>query len=98
MTDNNRNAFRPEGQAQQSNDPLLELTRLFNLDFNPNGNNDSNRPNNSESGADVTPAPETNGPDDAPIYHFWTLVRRQKPRRRKTLPILRTISVRRSKM
>ena len=67
MTDNNRNAVRSEGQAQQSNDPLLELTRLFNLDFNPNGNNDSNRPNNPESGADVTPAPETNGPDDADL-------------------------------
>ena len=67
MTDNNRNAVRSEGQAQQSNDPLLELTRLFNLDFNPNGNNEASRPNNPQSGANVTPAPENNGPNDADL-------------------------------
>ena len=72
MTDNNRNAFRPEGQAQQSNDPLLELTRLFNLDFNPNGNNESNRPSNPETSADVTPAPENNEPDDADLSFLDT--------------------------
>lgn len=72
MTDNNRNAFRPEGQAQQSNDPLLELTRLFNLDFNPNGNNESNRPSNPETSANVTPAPETNNPDDADLSFLDT--------------------------
>ncbi|WP_295724061.1 SPOR domain-containing protein [uncultured Bartonella sp.] len=72
MTDNNRNAFRPEGQAQQSNDPLLELTRLFNLDFNPNGNNESNRPSNPETSADVTPAPHTNNPDDSDLSFLDT--------------------------
>lgn len=39
MTDDNRNANHSGGQARQGQDPLLELTRLFNLDFNANGNN-----------------------------------------------------------
>ncbi|WP_297323089.1 hypothetical protein, partial [uncultured Bartonella sp.] len=45
MTDNDRNAPRSGGQAPEGHDPLLELTRLFNLNSNANG--DSRRPSDS---------------------------------------------------
>lgn len=63
MTDDNRNASHPEGQARQGRDPLLELTRLFNLDFNADGNS----PAHSATSQNANNRPQSGGPDDVDL-------------------------------
>ena len=64
MTDNDRNASRPERPATKDQDPLLELTRLFNLDFNANGNSPARQPDTS---ANLTPRAQVGSQNDADL-------------------------------
>ena len=65
MTDNDRNAPRPERPASEEKDPLLELTRLFNLDFNANGDSPTRKPVTSTVQTGPSEHPQNSGADDA---------------------------------
>lgn len=64
MTDNDRNVPRPERPATKDQDPLLELTRLFNLDFNANGNSPARQP---DENANSAPSPQAGSQNDGDL-------------------------------
>lgn len=82
MTDDNRNANHSGGQVRQGQDPLLELTRLFNLDFNANGN----KPATSAQSHSSDDHPQSGGPDDADLSFLESSPQPQSPQNDLSAP------------